>query len=156
LSATVRFAPQSGQPAYDSVQSATQTTPISKTSLCAGRIVSGLVVIFLLFDAVTKLMRVPQVLEATARLGFPVSALNIIAVTLLACTIIYAIPRTSIQGAVLLTGYGGAVATQLRAGSPVFETVFPVLFGVLVFSCSNIGGPESRSALLKTQRKGKT
>jgi hypothetical protein len=118
MSATVRFAPQSGQPAYDSVPSSTQTTPISKTSLWAGRIISGLAVIFLLFDAITKLMRVPQVLEATARLGFPVSALNIIAVTLLVCAIIYAIPRTSILGAVLLTGYlGGAVATQLRAAA---------------------------------------
>jgi DoxX-like family len=145
LSATVRFAPQSGQPAYDSVQLSTQTTPISKTSLWAGRIFSGLVVIFLLFDAITKLMRVPQVLEATARLGFPVSALNIIAVTLLACTIIYAIPRTSIPGAILLTGYlGGAVATQLRAGSPVFETVFPVLFGVLVWLSIYLRDPRVR------------
>jgi hypothetical protein len=145
MSATVRFAPQSGQPAYDSVQSSTQTTPISKTSLWAGRIISGLAVIFLLFDAITKLMRVPQVLEATARLGFPVSALNIIAVTLLACTIIYAIPRTSIPGAVLLTGYlGGAVAAQLRAGSPLFETVFPVLFGVLVWLSSYLRDPRVR------------
>jgi hypothetical protein len=127
------------------VQSSTQTTPISKTSLWAGRIISGLVVIFLFFDALTKLMRVPQVLEATARLGFPVSALNIIAVTLLVCTIIYAIPRTSILGAVLLTGYlGGAVATQLRAGSPLFETVFPVLFGVLVWLSSYLRDPRVR------------
>jgi hypothetical protein len=88
----------------------------------------------LLFDAITKLMKVPQVLEATVRLGFPVGALSVIAVILLVCTVIYAIPRTAILGAVLLTGYlGGAVATQLRAGSPAFEDVFPVLFGVLVW-----------------------
>jgi hypothetical protein len=122
MSATTHFASQSGQSAYDSMKSSTQSTFISKPSHWAGLIISGLVILFLLFDAITN------------RLGFPVSALNIIAVILLACTIAYAIPRTSILGAVLLTGYlGGAVATQLRAGSPAFETVFPVLFGVLVW-----------------------
>jgi hypothetical protein len=134
MSATIRFAPQSAQPAYDSVQSPALTTTIWKPALWAGRIISGLVVLFLLFDAITTLMKVPQVLEATARLGFPVSALAVIAVILLVCTIIYSIPRTSILGAVLLTGYlGGAVATQLRAGSLAFENIFPVLFGVLVW-----------------------
>jgi DoxX-like protein len=134
MSATTHFAGESTRPAAESMQSVSQVTTVSKTSRWAGRIISGLVVIFLLFDAITKLMKVPQVLEATVRLGFPVGALSVIAVIPLVCTVIYAIPRTAILGAVLLTGYlGGAVATQLRVGSPAFENVFPVLFGVLVW-----------------------
>jgi hypothetical protein len=134
MSATIRFAPQSAQSVPGPLQSTANATAISKPALWAGRIISGLIVLFMLFDAITKLMKVSQVLEATVRLGVPVSALSVIGVILLICTIIYAIPRTSILGAVLLTGYlGGAVATQLRAGGPAFETVFPVLFGALVW-----------------------
>jgi hypothetical protein len=58
-----------------------------------------------------------------------------IGIILLICTVAYAIPRTSILGAILLTGYlGGAVATQLRAGNPLFETIFPIIFGVLIWA----------------------
>ncbi len=136
-------APQS---APESVPSSANTTAISKPALWAGRIICGLIVLFLLFDSVTKLMKVPQVLEATARLGFPISALNGIALTLLVCTIIYAIPWTTIFGAVLLTGYlGGAVATQVRAGSSAFETAFPVLFGMLVWLGAYLRDPRLRA-----------
>ncbi len=134
MSATIRFAPQSPKAAPESVSSSANAADISKPALWAGGITSGLVIVFLLFDSITKLLKVPQVLEATARLGFPVAALSGIAVTLLVCTIIYAIPRTAILGAALLTGYlGGAVAIQVRAGSTAFETVFPIIFGALVW-----------------------
>jgi hypothetical protein len=80
-------------------------------------------------------MMPPQVVEACTRLGIPVSQAGSIGVLLLVSTLIYAIPRTAVLGAVLLTGYlGGAVAIQMRASSPVFETVFPVLFGVIVWA----------------------
>jgi hypothetical protein len=109
---------------------------ISKTSLWAGRIISALVVLFLIFDGVTKVMKVNAVMEATARLGFPANLIVGIGVVLLACTAIYVIPRTSILGAILLTGYlGGAAVTNLRAGSSLFgETLFPVYFGVFVWA----------------------
>jgi DoxX-like family len=101
-----------------------------------GRIISALVVLFLIFDGVTKVMKVNAVMEATARLGFPANLIVGIGVVLLACTAIYVIPRTSILGAILLTGYlGGAAVTNLRAGSSLFgETLFPVYFGVFVWA----------------------
>jgi hypothetical protein len=80
-------------------------------------------------------MKVAPVLQASAQLGFPVSLIVAIGAVLLICTVIYAIPSTSILGAILLTGYlGGAVAIQARIGNPLFETLFPVIFGVLVWA----------------------
>jgi hypothetical protein len=75
------------------------------------------------------------VVEAFARLGYPLSTSVGIGVLLLVCTAIYVTPRTSILGAILLTGYlGGPVATHLRAGSSLFEMVFPVIAGVLIWA----------------------
>lgn len=80
-------------------------------------------------------MMPPPVVDASARLGFPMSLSVGVGILLLVCTALYAIPRTAVLGAVLLTGFfGGAVAIQLRAGSPMFETVFPVIFGVIVWA----------------------
>lgn len=109
---------------------------ISKTSLWAARIISALVVLFLIFDGVTKVMKVPAVMEATARIGFPANLIQGIGILLLACTALYVIPPTSILGAILLTGYlGGAVVTNLRAGSSLLgETLFPVYFGLFVWA----------------------
>lgn len=95
---------------------------------------SGLAILFLIFDGVTKATKVPAVLKASAQLEYPVGLIPLIGIILLVCTLLYAIPRTSILGALLLTGYlGGAVASQLRIGNPVFETVFPILFALLVW-----------------------
>jgi hypothetical protein len=111
------------------------TSPgLTKSRLWAGRVISGFAALFLLFDGVTKIFKPSFVVDATVRLGFPESAIVGIGILLTACTVIYLIPRTSILGAVLVTGYlGGAVAIQLRAGSSAFETVFPVLIGILVW-----------------------
>ena len=117
------------------MQSATQTASISRKRLWAGRVISGIVILFLLFDAISKLMKVAPVLEASARLGYPASLAVGIGCLLLGCVIVYIIPRTSVLGAVLLTGYlGGATAAQVRIGAPLFETLFPVIFGVLVWA----------------------
>ena len=99
-----------------------------------GRSLSALSGLFLLFDGAMKLVKPAPVVEATSRLGYPESALTGTGIVLLACTILYLIPRTAVLGAILLTGYlGGAVATQVRAGSSAFETLFPVIFGALVW-----------------------
>jgi hypothetical protein len=103
--------------------------------LWTGRMLSALAVIFLAFDGSIKLMRLPVVLEATAQLGFPTSSIVLTGVMLLVCTLVYVIPRTSVVGAVLLTGYlGGAVAAQMRVGNPPFETVFPIIVGSVVWA----------------------
>ena len=115
------------------MQSADQPA-ISRKRLWAGRIIRALAVLFLLVDGVMKLFKPAPVLEATVRLGYPESTIVGIGIVLLTCTLLYVIPRTSIFGAILLTGYlGGAVATQVRVGSGWFETLFPVMFGGLIW-----------------------
>lgn len=107
---------------------------ISRNAKWAGRIVSGFAVLFMLMDGGMKLFKPSFVLEANARLGYPESTLFGIGVALLACTGLYVIPRTSIFGAILLTGYlGGAVASNVRAAQGLFNMLFPVIFGVLVW-----------------------
>lgn len=115
--------------------SITGTAPGSKAALWTGRVVSGLVVLFLLFDGATKVLKPTPVLKAAAQLGFTVNQIVGIGTLLLVCTALYVIPWTSVLGAVFLTGYlGGATAIQVRAGSPLFETLFPVMFGALVWA----------------------
>jgi DoxX-like protein len=98
-----------------------------------GALSVGCSVLFL-FDSVAHLMKPAPVVEAFAQLGYPLSASVKIGVVLLVSVVIYLIPKTAVLGAVLLTGYlGGAVATHVRAGSTLFETVFPVIFGGLVW-----------------------
>ena len=114
------------------MQSARQPGPVSKTMLWAGRIVSALAVLFILFDAVLHLMKPAPVAVAFAQLGYPLDLAVGIGILELVCVAIYVIPRTSPLGAILLTGYlGGAVASQLRVGHSLFETVFPIILGVL-------------------------
>jgi DoxX-like family len=113
----------------------TSDAPTSKNRLWAGRIISGLIVAFCLFDAAIKIFELPPALEGTMRLGYPASTVVPIGILLLACVALYAVPRTSILGAVLLTGYlGGAVASNVRVANPLFGyTLFPVYVGVLLW-----------------------
>ena len=107
---------------------------ISKAQLWAGRILSGFVGLFLLFDGTMKLFKPIVVVKATRDLGYPESEIVGIGVTLLVCTLLYLFPRTSIFGAILLTGYlGGAVASQVRVQAPLFNVVFALVFGCLVW-----------------------
>ena len=102
--------------------------------LWTGRVLSGLMALFLVLDGVGHLMKPAPVVEAFARLGYPLSASVGIGFLALICTAIYVTPRTSVLGAILLTGYmGGAVSTHVRAGSTLFETIFPVILGALVW-----------------------
>jgi hypothetical protein len=112
----------------------TPSSAASNAGLWTGRAISTLVVLFLVFDGVTKLMKVPQVIQASTRLGLPQTTVSGIGAVLLVSTLVYVIPRTSVLGAILLTAYlGGATAANVRALSPAFNTGFPIVFGVLVW-----------------------
>lgn len=107
---------------------------LRRRQVLTGRVLTILVVLFLVFDAVVKLAEMAQVHQAFDRLGVPTAISPSIGLLLLCCTVLYAIPRTAVLGAVLLTGFlGGAVAIQYRAGSLMFECVFPVLLGILMW-----------------------
>jgi hypothetical protein len=114
----------------------TQTAPVSKKMLWTGRIMNTLVVLFLLMDGVMKLINPAPVVEGMNKLGYPLSLTSVIGIVLLVCVVVFAIPRTSILGAILVTGYlGGAVASQLCVGLPLFSNVlFPVYMGVLIWA----------------------
>ncbi len=109
--------------------------PSSAARLWTARSLSLLVILFLLFDGITKVFKESHVIEAFQRLGVPVGLAPDIGILVLVCAIVYAIPRTAILGAVLITGLlGGAVATHVRAGSPAFEAfVFPAMMGALTW-----------------------
>jgi hypothetical protein len=96
---------------------------------------SGLMIAFLLFDSVSKLVLEQHVVEATTKIGYPLDVIRPLGFIGLACTILYAIPRTSILGAILLTGYlGGAIASKVRIEDPMFSSVlFGLYFGILVW-----------------------
>jgi hypothetical protein len=117
------------------MQTGTQVARESKGKLWAGRIMSGLVILFLLVDAIVKFLNIPAVAETFAQLGWPVALANTVGIILLVCTILYVIPRTSALGAVLLTGYfGGAIATHVRVGNPLFSHVlFPIYLAILMW-----------------------
>jgi len=107
---------------------------ISNTRLWIGRIVGGLPALFLLVDGVMKLVKPAVVVEATVKLGYSEAAILPIGIVLIACTILYLIPATSVLGAILLTGYlGGAVSTHVRAAEGVFPIIFPIIFGMLLW-----------------------
>jgi hypothetical protein len=121
-----------------------QIAQVSKGTLWAGRIMSGLPALFLLFGGVMDLVKPPAVVAGTLQMGYPESVILGLGIAVLACTILYLIPRTSILGAILLTGYlGGAVATHVRVGENS-KIVFPILFAVLLW-----GGLYLREARLR-------
>lgn len=117
------------------MQSSTAAEPVSRKRLWTGRILSSLAVLFLLFDSVIKLTPIAPVRESFERLGYPLSVAVGIGLLELACLALYVIPRTSVLGAILLTGFlGGATATHVRVGDPlVSHVLFPTYIGVLVW-----------------------
>ena len=114
----------------------------------AGWGMSGLMIVFMLFDSVSKLALERHVVAATTQIGFPLDAIRPLGAIGLACTLLYAIPRTAILGAILLTAYlGGAIASKVRIEDPLFSSVlFGVYFGVLVW-----GGLYLRDRQLRSQ-----
>src|SRR5262245_42634916 len=122
-----------------------QASTPGRLGLWAGRIISALPVVFLLIDGIMKIVKPAVVVEATVKLGYPESVIPGLGVVLIACTVIYLIPRTAALGAILLTGYlGGAVATHVRVGNPIFPVIFPVILGAMLW-----GGLYLRNARLR-------
>ena len=127
----------------------TSTLPITAKRPWAGIIVSALPALFLLMDAAGKLAKPAMVIEGTLELGYRDNVIVPLGVLLLACTILYIIPKTSVLGAILLTGYlGGAVATHVRVGNPLFtHQLFPVYLGALIWLGLWLRDPRVRNLL---------
>jgi hypothetical protein len=143
----------SGIPTSTGVDPAAARSTRGVTMIWAGRIMSGLVALFLLFDSLIKLVKLPIAVEGTMQLGYPEHTVVGVGVVLLVCLIVYLIPRTAIFGAILLTGYlGGAIATHVRVGSPLFSHVlFPIYVALLVWGGVFLRCPRLR-ALIPVQR----
>jgi hypothetical protein len=113
------------------MESTQPAAPASKTSLWAGRILSALPVLLMAFAGLFPFLKPAEAAQASAHYGYPEGAMLRIGIVAMVCAILYAIPRTSVLGAILLTGYlGGATATHVRAGEPFF---FPVVVGIVVW-----------------------
>ena len=117
------------------VSSTSRTSGISNKQVIAGRVLTGLAVVFLLFDITIKLLQSPEAIKGTTELGWPASVILPLGVVQLVCLILYLIPRTAFFGAILWTGYlGGAIATHVRVGNPLFSHVlFPTYVAALIW-----------------------
>jgi hypothetical protein len=114
-----------------------ETVPVSTSARVLGRILSGLVIVFLLLDGAIKLVPWPVVTDTMDKMGYGSSEsfARILGIITIVCTILYSIPPTSILGAILVTGYlGGAIASHVRIGSPLFShTLFGLYLGLMVW-----------------------
>lgn len=128
-------------------------TPAAGFGVAVGRTLSALATLFLVFDGAIKLINIQAVIDASIRLGYRPESMVGIGLILLACVAVYVIPRTSVIGAVLLTGYlGGAIATHVRAGSTWFETLFPLGVAAFVWGGLLLRDAELRSLLSRIVR----
>jgi DoxX-like protein len=126
-----------------------QSIPVSNKALWAGRMMSGLVVLFLTFDGAIKLVPLDIVIETSRQLGIPEHLARTLGVLTLAGTALYAIPRTTVLGAIVLTGYlGGAIYVHVHAGSPLFShTLFGVYLGLLIWGGLYLRDPAVRALI---------
>ncbi|WP_141733799.1 DoxX family protein [Oligoflexus tunisiensis] len=127
---------------------------ISKKGLWIGRILSGLAVLFLVFDGVMKFFMdklPPEALEAGAALQWPIELMPTVGTILLLCVGLYLMPRTSVLGAVLLTGYlGGAVASHIRVSNPLFSHIlFPIYIAAFIWIGLYLRDARARGMLAK-------
>jgi len=113
-----------------------QNASVSRTALWTGRIIGAIAILYLLLDSVSHILQLPAVEEWRVNiLGFPAHTTLSNGLILLVCIIVYLIPRTSVLGAILLTGYlGGAVAINVRINSPFFSHILlPVYVGIMIW-----------------------
>ncbi|HVZ38048.1 MAG TPA: DoxX family protein [Candidatus Kapabacteria bacterium] len=122
------------------------TVPVSKATLRIGHTLSIIAVLFLLFDSAIHIIQIKPVVDSFAQLGYPLGTALTLGILELLCVILYVIPRTSVLGAILLTGYlGGAIATQVRVDSPLLSTaLFPVYLGILIWGGLYLRNPSLR------------
>ena len=125
---------------------ATSSDTRAKRRRMTGYILTGLVSFFLTFDVVMKVLRLAPAVQGTTELGYPAGTVLWIGVIELVCLVLYLVPRTSVLGALMLTGYlGGAIATHVRVGSPLAShTLFPIYVALMVW-----GGLYLREARLR-------
>jgi hypothetical protein len=107
----------------------------ARTAANVGHVCTGLAAIFLAFDSVLKVLRLGAAVEGTTALGYPADSVHVIGMIELVCLVLYLVPRTSVLGGLLLTGYlGGAIATHVRISSPLFtHTLFPVYVALVLW-----------------------
>ncbi|MER9400986.1 DoxX family protein [Mesorhizobium sp. M0615] len=131
--------------------SISQTMPVSSGALWTGRVLSGLIILFMIFDGVIKLPPLDVVTQTMVPLGWPadVNVARTLGIIGLISTALYALPRTSVLGAILLTGYlGGAIATNMRVGSPLFShTLFSVYLGIILWGGLYLRNPSVRALI---------
>ena len=129
----------------------TAPTESKASVLWTGRILSSLVVLFLLFDGAIKLVPLQVVIDTVIPLGWPSDATTwrALGIVLIASALLYAYPRTSVLGAILITAYlGGAVATHMRIGSPLFShTLFGVYLGLILWAGLWLRDPRVRALI---------
>lgn len=108
---------------------------MTKNQTWTGRVLTTIAVLFMLFDSIVKFTTVPEVVDSFKQLGYPTSLAPTIGVIELLCLALYLLPRTSVFGAVMLTGYlGGAVATHVRIGNPLLtHALFPIYIAFLLW-----------------------
>ncbi|HEV2111529.1 MAG TPA: DoxX family protein [Gammaproteobacteria bacterium] len=127
------------------MQTVNSTSP---AMLWTGRVLSGLAILFFLMDGVMKLFKPAVVVTATLGLGFPESEIVGIGVVALISIVLYAVPRTAIFGAILLTGYlGGAIASKVRIEAPLFDIVFALVFALFIWGGLWLRDPRLRALL---------
>ena len=129
----------------------TEAAPVGKAARWTGRVLSGLVIVFLLFDGAIKLVPWPVVTETMARMGYGSSETlaRSLGVITIVCTVLYSFPPTSILGAILLTGYlGGAMASHVRIGSPLFTHIlFGFYLGLMLWAGLWLRDPSLRQLI---------
>ena len=128
-----------------------ETEAVSGAALWTGRVMSAVVILFMIFDAAIKLIPIQPVIDTMAQLGYPGTAALArgIGIVEVVCIVLYAWPRTSVLGAILLTGlFGGAIATHLRIGSPGFShLLFGVYLGLLAWGGLWLRDPRLRAMM---------
>lgn len=131
------------------MSSTTEQTPISKSKLWTSYILSGIAVLFMIFDTGIKVIRESHAVEGTIQLGYPDSAVVTLGIIEAVCLALYLIPRTSIFGMILMTGYlGGAVATHVRLGNPLFSHIlFSVYIAILLWGGLYLREPRLRELI---------
>ncbi|MFO0551766.1 MAG: DoxX family protein [Polyangiaceae bacterium] len=128
----------------------TQSPRDSRAMVWTGRVLTGLIVVFLLVDSVGKLIPLAPYVEGTKKFGFPVESVRPLGAVLGAATTLHAVPRTQFVGALLLTAYlGGATAAHVLTGTAFW---FPVLMGALLWAAYGLRSPSLRSLFLSKNR----